>query len=161
MMFPVMSATLSTQFPGVWVAALTCFIGFVFWAWSIAPTSRTLFLLLWAPSALGAVVVYRLDGYGLSVWESLHGMAMLDPEIVRLFRAAPGDPGVALYGIAVGGAAAIFATLTLHMLGVATGALLALFQRTPPGPSPWEPCRRGGDELRRLPSSEGREDRDQ
>jgi len=100
-------------FPVLWVTALLGFIAFWWYICRDVHAVRRLFLCLWLPVALVASTVYKLDGHGQAVMETLRLIARADPATLRLMLAMPADGFAAAYALAVGGAVAALAAMAV------------------------------------------------
>jgi hypothetical protein len=105
-------------FPVLWVAGLLGFIAFWWYICRDVHAVRRLFLCLWLPAALVASAVYKLDGQGQAVMETLRLIARGDPATLRLMLATPADGFAAVYAMAVGGAVAALATMAVQTAGL-------------------------------------------
>jgi hypothetical protein len=101
-------------FPVLWVTGLLGFIAFWWYICRDVHAVRRLFLCLWLPAALVTSAVYKLDGHGQSVMETLRFIARGDPATLRLMLAMPADGFAGAYAMAVGGAFAALATMALE-----------------------------------------------
>src|SRR5688572_18549148 len=106
------------SFPVLWVLGLLGFIALWWYTYRGLRALRRLFLALWLPAALAAGLVYKLEGQGIAVVGTLRLIAQRDPATLRLLFAMPGDAYTATYAVAVGGAVAALATMTLQLAGL-------------------------------------------
>jgi len=115
------------SFPALWMAGLIGFLGLWWYAHRYSPTQRLTVLVLWAPAALVAMLVYRHGREGQSVAETLQLLADRDPQTLRDL-VGPEFEGPALtFGFVVGGSAAVFASMAWRLAGVVLGATISLF----------------------------------
>jgi hypothetical protein len=105
-------------FPVLWVAGLLGFIAFWWYICRDVRAVRRFFLCLWLPAALVASAVYKLDGQGQAVRETLRLIARGDPATLRLMLATPADGFAAAYAMAVGGAIAALAAMAVLTAGL-------------------------------------------
>jgi len=105
-------------FPVLWVTALLGFIAFWWYICRDVHALRRLFLCLWLPAALVASAVYKLNGHGQAVIETLRLIAGRDPATLHLVLAPPADGFAAVYAMAVGGAVAALGTMAVQTAGL-------------------------------------------
>jgi hypothetical protein len=115
------------SFPALWILGLTGFLALWWYAVRYSPAQRLMFLVLWAPAALLAMLVYRYGRLGLSTIETLQLLADGDSQTLRDL-VGPELHGPALtFGFVVGGSAAVCTTMASHLAGTVLGAAIGLF----------------------------------
>lgn len=113
-------------FPMLWMVGLLGFVALWWYACSAAAGLRRLFLILWGPAAFVAGCVYRFEGHGQPVAETLGLLARGDTTMLRSIVQMPLDGPTLTYGFIVGGVVAVLGTMALHLIGILLGAVLSI-----------------------------------
>lgn len=115
------------SFPALLMLGLIGFLGLWWYAHRYSTTQRSLVLVLWAPAALVAMLVYRHGHQGQSAAETLQLLADRDPQTLRGLVRPEFDGPTLTFGFVVGGSVAVFATMAWRLAGVVLGTTIGLF----------------------------------
>jgi hypothetical protein len=111
------------SFPVLWVAGLIGFLALSWYAVRDSPAQRRSVLVLWAPAALVAILVYRYGQQGRSTADTLRLLVERDPHTVRQFLGPKLEGPALIFGFVVGGSSAVLVTMACHLAGMVLGAI--------------------------------------
>lgn len=115
------------EFPTLWIIGLILFLGCWWYTVRHTATGRRTFLAFWVPAALVAALAYRLSVQGQAVADTLRLLVRRDVTTWRELVRPPADSYAAIYGVVVGGTAAVFATMAWQLAGLVVGSIVGLF----------------------------------